>query len=380
MLASILGIRLVLWIGKTVPLPAPVEVLDSLLQVEVTNDDEKGNGFQLTFSLGKDKSMDYSLLQSGVLEPFTRVIIGVVLGVSPEVLIDAVVAHHQILPGSEPGTSKLIVMGRDISQMLDLDEKNEKYENQPDFLIVTRLITDPNYMQYGLVPAVTPTTDIPIIIERIPRQHETDLKFIKRLAKRNGFVFYIEPLTFGTNKAYWGPENRLGIPQPALTMNMGSWTNVNTARFSQDALAPVGTKGTFVEPITKISIPIPSLPSLKIPPLSANPVAAKRTVVLRDTANQTPAKAAVSAVATVTGAPEAVKGEGELDTVRYGSVLRARRLVGFRGVGTSYDGDYYVKSVKHIIELASPPKTGSYKQEFKLSKEGTGALLPVVRP
>ncbi len=42
-----------------------------------------------------------------------------------------------------------------------------------------------NYAQYGIVPPfqVTPTTDVPIETERIPRQHETDLKFIQRLAR-----------------------------------------------------------------------------------------------------------------------------------------------------------------------------------------------------
>ncbi|HEY9754661.1 MAG TPA: hypothetical protein V6C97_05855 [Oculatellaceae cyanobacterium] len=377
MLASTVGVRLVLWIGKTVPSPAPFEVMDSLLRVEVTNDDEEGDGFQLTFSLGKDEQMNYNLLQSGMLEPFTRVIIGVILGVTPEVLIDGVVAHHQVLPGNEPGTSKLIIMGRDVSQMLDLEQKNEKYENQPDSLIVEELIKA--YRQYISVSIVTPTADVPINTERIPRQYETDLQFIKRLAKRNGFVFYIEPLTFDVNKAYWGPENRLGIPQPALTTNMGSWTNINSVRFSQDALSPVSTKGTFIEPITKISIPIPQLPSLRIPPLAAKSVEAKRKIILRDTANQNPAKAAANAVATVTGAPEAIKGEGELDTVRYGYVLRARRLIGFRGVGSSYSGDYYVSRVKHVIEIGNPQQSSTYKQEFKIGKEGTGALQLVVR-
>lgn len=378
MLASILGVRLVLWMGKTVPLPAPAEVLNSLLKVEVTSGDENGDGFQLTFGLGKDKSMDYGLLQSGVFEPFTRVIIGVILGVTPEVLIDAVVAHHQILPGNEPGTSELVITGKDVSQMLDLEEKNEKYENQPDSLIVMQLIG--SYMQYGLVPEVTPTSDVPIMIERIPRQHETDLKFIKRMAKRNGFVFYIEPLTFGVNMAHWGPENRLGVPQPALTMNMGSWTNITSLRLSQDTLLPVGAKGAFVEPITKISIPIPSLPSLRVPPLAANSVDAKRALILRNTANENPVKAATNSVATVTCAPEAVTGEGELDTLRYGYVLRARKLIGVRGIGTSYSGNYYVRSVKHIIEIGNSQKSTTYKQKFKISREGTGALLPVVRP
>jgi hypothetical protein len=378
MLANILGVRLVLWMGKTVPLPAPSEVLNSLLKVEVTNDNEKGDGFQLTFSLGKDKSMDYSLLRSGVLEPFTRIVIGVILGVIPEVLIDGIVSHHQVLPGNDPGTSKLVVTGRDISQMLDLEEKNEKYENQPDYLIVLQLIG--SYSQYGLVPEIMPTADVPIMIERIPRQYETDLKFIKRLAKRNGFIFHIEPLTFGVNKAYWGPEIRAGIPQPALTINMGSWTNVNSLHFSLDALSPVSTSGAFLEPVTKTIIPVPQLPSLRIPPLSANPVEAKRTVILRNTANKNPGQAALNAVATVTNAPEAVKGEGELDTLRYGYVLRARKLVGVRGAGTSYSGNYYVSRVKHIIEIGDPQRSAAYKQEFKISKEGTGSLLPAVRP
>ena len=34
--------------------------------------------------------------------------------------------------------------------MLDLEEKNDKYENQPDFVIVTRSCC--GYAQFGLVP------------------------------------------------------------------------------------------------------------------------------------------------------------------------------------------------------------------------------------
>ncbi len=256
--------------------------------------------------------------------------------------------------------------------MLDLEEKNAKFENQPDFLIVTRLLVA--YAQYGLVPAVTPTTDVPIMLQRIPRQSETDLQFIKRLARNNGFVFYIEALTFGVNTAYFGVENRLGIPQTALTTGMGSWTNARNLRFSNDGLAPVSSQGSFLDPISKTRIPIPSLPSLRLPPLAASPTPARRNVVLRDTANDDPSQALTSSVATATRAPEAVTGEGEIDTESYGAVLRARRLVGVRGAGRSYDGFYYVRSVTHTISI------GAYTQRFSLSREGTGALLPAVIP
>ena len=369
MLADQLGIRLVLLIGETVPLPAPADVVDAITRVEVTNDAEQGDGFQITFTLGKDQAGNYGLLDSGTLDPFNRVVIAVAIGVVQEVLIDGIIAHHQLVPSNEPGMSTLTVTGKDLSQVLDLEEKNGEYGNQPDSVIFTRLIGA--YGQYGLVAQPTPTTDVPNELQRIPRQYETDLEFIQRMAGRNGFVFYIEPVTFGVNRAYFGPEARAGVPQPALTVNMDSFSNVNTLSFSHDALAPTGAEGAIVEPITKTIIPLPSLPSLRIPPLAAKPTPARRKVLVRCAANKNPAQAA----STAANAPESVRGEGELDTLRYGSVLRARRPVGVRGAGHSYDGDYYVRKVTHVITSGV-----SYTQQFTISREGPGELLPVVRP
>jgi hypothetical protein len=373
MLDSVFGFNLILWMGSTIPLPAPYEVTSALQSAEVTNDASQGDGFQMTFTLGKTAIGDYSLLKGGALDLFNRVIIGVVVGATPSALIDGIITHHQVTPSNEPGKSTLTVMGRDVSVMLGLKEGNAPYENQPDFLIVTRLIL--KYAKYGLVPAVTPTTDVPIFLERIPHQHSTDLEFIQSLAKKNGFIFYIEPLTFGVNKAYWGPENRLGVPQSALNVDMGSHTNVRgQLNFANDGLAPVAAEGTFTESISGMSIPIPQLPSLRVPPLAANPGSAHRTVIMRGTANQGPIQAALSALSTATNAPQPIKGHGELDSVRYGGALRARRLVGVRGAGFSYDGFYLVERVEHRITK------GEYTQNFTISREGTGTLLPVVIP
>ena len=69
-----------------------------------------------------------------------------------------------------------------------------------------------------------------------------------------------------------------------------------------------------------------------------------------------------------------VTASGELSAVRYGALLQARSLVGVRGVGYTYDGFYYVKSVTHNITR------GDYKQSFTLTREGLGALSPLVVP
>ena len=370
MFTSLLGIRLIILIGDTVPLPAPYEVTSALQQVEVTNDSSQGDGFQITFSLARSGLADYGLLQNGTVNPLKRIIIGVLLGALPEVLIDGVITHQQFNPGTQPGQATLTVTGRDLTALMDLEEKNAEFPNQPDFLIATRVLA--GYAQYGLVPLPSPTTDVPIMLQHIPRQQETDLQFLKRLAERNGFVFYLEPLTLGASQAYFGPENRLGLPQPALSVNLGASTNVKSLSFTNDALALSGTSGVFVEPITKTSIPIPILPSLKVPPLAARPATPNRIRLQRDTANQSPTSAATRALASATNAPDPVTAAGELDGLRYGHALRARKLVGVRGAGLTHDGFWYVRSVTHTISRTA------YAQRFQLSREGAGSLTPVV--
>lgn len=375
MLSSLLGIRLLLLTGKSVPLPASASLTTALTQVEVTNDAQAGDGFQMTFTLGRSSPADYSLFESGAVDPFTRVIIGVMIGATPEVLIDGIVTHHQYAPSNDPGASTLTVTGKDVSVMLDLEEKNEKFDNQPDSVIFTTIIG--NYAQYGLVPKPMPTNVVPLMVERTPWQQATDLRFIQTLAERNGFVFYVEPLTVGSNLAYFGPEVRAGVPQPALTVGMGAATNVKSIQVSLDALAPVGTKGSMLEPNTRTTLPVPALPSLRIPPLVSSPTPSRRTTLMRETANQDAAQAAATMLAAAMRAPESVSCDGELETVRYGSVLRARRLTAVRGLGFTHDGLYYVRRVTHSI---SPAIAGAatYTQRFSLTREGTGSLTPVV--
>lgn len=71
---------------------------------------------------------------------------------------------------------------------------------------------------------------------------------------------------------------------------------------------------------------------------------------------------------------DAISGSGQLDVNRHGYVLRPRELVGVRGAGVTYDGDYYVKSVTHNL------RPGAYQQNFTLSREGLIARSGTVRP
>lgn len=370
MFTSQFGIRLILLVGRSVPRPASYEVTSAVTGVQVTNSDETGDGFQITFTLGKGNSPDYALLKGGELDIFNRIIIAVSMGVVPEVLIDGVITNHQVAPSNDPGMSTLTVTGKDISLLLDLEERNEAYPQQSDSMIVEQILG--RYGQYGFIPAVTPTLDTPLMTNRIPRQYETDLQRIRNLAQRNGYVFYLEPVTIRVNKAYWGPKIRAGLLQPALSIGMGGATNVKSLNFSEEGLSASSIRASYIEPLGNTTIELPALPPLRVPPLSARPTPAKKVTFLRDTANKETGTARLEMFSAMTNQPDTVTGDGELDSARYGHVLRARNLVGVRGAGLSYDGLYYVKSVSHRLSR------GAYTQSFSLSREGTGALIPMV--
>jgi hypothetical protein len=366
------SIRLQLFLGPTKPEPAPSTLIDALVSLEVRNNDSGRDGFQMTFSLGRESLVDYNLLLGSLLDPPSRVVIAVVIGVLPQVLVDGIITHHQVAPSNKPGEGTLVVTGEDISLELDLDERKEAYANQADSDIVRTILG--RYASYGLQPDVTPTSDQPQESQRIPMQRGTDLAYVQELARRNGLVFYVEPTPVpGTTTAHWGPPNLQSSAQPALTMNMGPSTNLDSISFTFDALGPATPRVSILDPSSRVTITIP-VPTGTRPPLARRQAESLRTTLPADTANLDPAQAALQAVAAATASVDAVTGSGQMDAVRYGRVLRARQLVGVRGVGDSYDGSYYVKQVTHRI------KRGEYKQSFSLSREGRGTLTRVVMP
>jgi phage protein D len=198
----------------------------------------------------------------------------------------------------------------------------------------------------------------------------TDRAYIQTLAQRYGYVFYVEPGPLPKmNRAYWGPPNRLDLPQSALSVNMGPNTNVESINFRYDALAPNGV--VFSSEDTEQRVDSPSLRRL---PLVRNRAQLRRTKYLSAAGGLSGQEARDRAQGMVDESlEEVVTASGELDALQYNGLLKARGLVDLRGAGQSYDGSYYVKSVTHSISK------GEYKQRFTLTREGTGTLKPLVR-
>ena len=367
------GLQLLLLVGRTVPRPVSYDVMSAFVSAEVSDSTTQANVFTLTFTLGRSPVLDYPLLRDNVFAPLNRVVIAVQFNALTEVLIDGVVTEQQVASGSRPGEARLVVTGEDLSRMLDRRERSRTFPNQSDADIVRGILGAAEYAMLGLRPDVTTTRIRPNETQRVPSQQGTDLATINALAQRNSYVFYIEPTTVpGQSVAYWGPEKRLGAPQPALTVDMGAETNVESSiSFQLNALGPVEHEVGRQEPASRQRLPtLPMAPAR--PPLARTPAAALRQTIDRQAAKLDSDRAGQVAATTAGRAADALTATGEVDAGRYGRALRARRLVGVRGVGDSFGGLYYVSDVRHNISV------GTYRMSFTLSREGIGSTVLVV--
>jgi len=371
------GIKLSLYIGP-VPGPAPQEVVESLTSVKVeAGAGETQSGFELTFDLpARSPLRTLFLLTGGGSLPLMRVVLVVQLNGSAEPLIDGVTTNVETQPG-EGGVSKLVVKGKDLSALMDIIEiPGLPYPATPPAARV--LLVLGKYAALGVIPMVIPSIveDLPIPVKRIPLQRGSDYAYVMSLALQCGYVFYLEPGPEpGTSKAYWGPEIRIGEPQPALSVNMDALTNVEELTFNFDKEKKTTPVVFFQELLSKapIGVPIPDVSPLN-PPLGLVPPLPPKIAFLHDTAHMGPLSALMTGLAYAGQHSDSVFGNGRLDVGRYGRLLKSRQLVGVRGAGLPFDGLYFVKSVTHEI------KRGGYKQSFSLARNGlvsTVATVPV---
>ncbi len=365
-------VRVQLMIGPAVPVPVPAEVLDALTEIKVeTAAGDTQSGFELTFSIPRESPIQL-LFPADV--PILRCVIAVTLRGTTTVLMDGLVTHHDLTTNGP--TATLHVKGKDLSAAMDIIPVDGiPYPAMSPAMRVLLCLAP--YAAIGCVPLVIPSLmeDIPIPTDRIPAHQGTHYKYVKLMAAETGYVFYVDPGPVpGASVAYWGPEVRLGQPQPALTTGFGNHLdNISTLSFTFDKekkelpLVSIQERTSHAP----LVLPIPDVTPLN-PPLGLVPPLPPKLHRMTETAQLSPVAAIMKGIGYAAAHQDSVFGTGTLDVATYGHVLQSRRLVGVRGVGLAYDGLYYVTRVVHEI------KRGSYTQQFSLARNGVVSTLPAV--
>ncbi|MGK6355782.1 hypothetical protein ACMGDH_11235 [Sphingomonas sp. DT-207] len=379
------GIQLAVLAGnQEVPTPIGPLLADLLIDAEVVEVADGQCLFRLTFGAQRDSTgtgAEVEVLADGRLSPGNRVLVMAMQAALPTVLIDGLVTDIWLDPGTNPGASRIVVSGADLSVAMDLKEQIKGYPDLDDEMIVLEIIAQ--YERFAIVPETVPPieSDFPTALQRTPIQHGTDLEYIYDLANRYGYVFTMRagpvPLT---NTAYWGPPKRVGMPAPALTVGDSTFANVDQLTFSQNGRAAFQVVGLIPGPLEETpALPIAALEPTLLPPLALKSPFPTSSLLGQKLPTGSDGFDEVRAMGFAQGrinmsSTRVANAEGVLDVKRYGSILRSGGLVGVRGAGTSFDGMWNVTQVTHKL------RRNEYKQQFVLGRDGIDPIEPVVLP
>lgn len=374
------GIHLTLMIGPIVPVPVPQMVMNALDSVQITTAAGAASGFQMSFQFSSKSELNTffiiaGAMNSGPATPPLRVMLIITLNGTPQPLFDGVMTNIEVQAGSNGSPGMVTVTGEDLTRVMDmLDFSGLPYPAMPIEARVALICA--KYAAFGLIPLVIPVLfpDVPIPVDKIPAHKGTDLQYIQQLAEEAGYIFYIEPgPAAGTNIAYFGPEIKVGVPQPALNVDMDALTNVENMSFSFDPTKGVLPIVFIQNQLTRVPIPIP-IPNINPlqPPLGVLSTTLSNLKILKDTAKMNPMQAILRGLNEAKKSQDSVSANGSINVLRYGRPLKARQLVGVRGAGIAYDGLYFVKSVTSTL------KRGEFKQSFNLTRNGLVSITPRV--
>jgi hypothetical protein len=339
------------------------DIYPYLLSLEVELDEELAGMFRLTVALQLHADGSWSYLDDDRLAPWQRVIITAGLASDTEQLLSGYITHLRPTFGEGLDQCQLEIWGMDASVLMDRVDVLQDWPNKKDSDIALEV-----FNSYNLSPQVTDTgvihdENVSTIIQR-----ETDIRFLRRLALRNGYECFVDGST-----GYFQPPAVGGSPQPVLAVQFGDQTTVTRFALEVNALTPSNVTMFQVDRLNKQVLDA-SADSLALPQLGAKQISSFLA------GGMTTGQAYLGQAVT-TGLPEMtvlcqelydrsswfVTGEGEVDANGYGNVLKPRGTVLVKGVGETHSGTYYISHVTHSFTA------NGYTQRFTVKRN---ALAP----
>lgn len=346
--------------------PVDQDLLAAIQQIEVEDNADMADMVRLRVAIGvKDGCCDWSFVDDDLFSRLAELKILVTVGSAlAEPLITAHVIETNANFANQPGQSILNVVAMDPTVLMNLEEKIRPWPNMADSDIANTI-----FGEYGFTPEVEQTQPSREEMDTTMIQRGTDIQFLRQLAQRNGYECYVEidPL-LGTSVGYFRPPQLEETPQGIFTVNMGEASNVNSFNARYDMLRPTTAQAAGLEAESQDDQPAQA-DSMAQTGLGQTPSVngdRPRRVLISGTGLTRTGELQTYAQAVVDRSAWAITADGELNTVAYSGILRAKRPVMVRGAGRQFSGTYYVQRVLHTL-------TGDgYTQRFTLRRNALG--------
>lgn len=347
---------------------AKPDLVAAIQQIEVDDNADMADMLRMRIAIGvKEGCGEWTVLDDNVFPRLAKIRLLVTVGSGPpEPLLEAYVIETNVDISNQPGQSVLNVVAMDPTVQMDLEQRVRAWKNMADSDIATQVFKK---KPYDFEPRVKQTQPSREEVETITVQRGTDIQFLRQLAKRNGYECYVEinPST-GVVEGHFHPPRLETAAQNVLSVNLGEHTNVNTFTARYDMLRPTTVAVTGLDVETR-SDQSAKAEKAALTDLGADPSLRDdkpRRVLLSQTGLSQTGELQTYAQAVVDRSSMAITAEGELNTIAYGGLLRAKRLVEVRGVGTQFSGTYYVAKVHHVFS------GDGYTQRFTLRSNALG--------
>jgi phage protein D len=347
--------------------PASPELIDVIQRLEVEDHAEMADMVRLSVAIAiRDGCGSWNVVDENTFQRLTKLRIDVNVGSGKtEPLIEAYVIETNADFANQPGQSLLNVVAMEPTAKMNLEEKVRPWPNMADSDIAEQIFRDCKFNTDN-IDQTQPTRDEN---DHTEMQRGTDIQFLQRLAQRNGFEIYVElnPET-GVVEGHFHAPRLQQNPQGVLSVNMGSATNVNSFHARFDMVQPATAQAHNID-IHSSEQQTGQSDSQQDKPLGSAPTVPAgdaRQVLISGTGLSDTGELQTAAQAEVDRTSWAITAEGEVNTVAYGDVLRAKRPVLVRGAGRQFSGIYYVERVLHSF-------TGDgYTQQFSLRRNAAG--------
>lgn len=346
--------------------PAPPEVVDAVRGIEIETSTGEASACRLSLGIAQTRLGDWSFLQTDLFRPLLPLSVRLTPGIGiPEAVFNGYVTHLDASYPNEPGSATLEVTALDVTHLMNLEEKATAWPNLPDGAIAAAL-----FGQYGVVPRVEPTAPQLVEPQGTTTQRDTDIRFLKKLARRNGFDCYVQPEPVsGVDQGFFGPPPApVGPPQAVINVGMGPESNVEGFRVAYETTRPTSAVAAMVDASTKAIQPALALVSTRAP-MGIEPTL---TRVLPPPVTR-PADTGALSIGELQPLVQAIADESSWAVVAQGSVgldvgiLRPGKLLNVRGAGRLFSGSYLATRVTHSVR-----SEGSYTQTFEARRNAVG--------
>jgi phage protein D len=333
--------------------PAP-DIFADLLEMEVEEDHRMASIFRIRISIHREDQGTWTYLDDERLKLWAKIEVKVAVGDDTTSLIQGYLTQMNVHIDSDENSSYLELKGMDASCLMNLEEKIKDWPNQSDSDIATQIIS--NY------PGLTAQADDTSVIhdDKVSTiiQRDTDMQFLKRLARRNGYECVVRGDT-----VYFQKPPLTATPLPVLAAHFGADTNLYSFEARVNAMKPAQVEMHQVDTLAKTTLDASATPTQQQlgqnGAASLSPPGAQSKLVVRHEISTNAQEMSALCQALYDEAEWLVEASGEVDSAIYGSVLQSRNLVPVKGVGELFSGMYYLTNVKHMFNVEH------YTQQFK---------------